>query len=194
MVEAIQCADAKNWTNILAIVELLFCLPISNCHLERVFSHTKLIKGEWRSSLGEDQLDDLSVEAPHPSNWDASGAVELWWRDKTCRVIIADTRATPRLASTSSASTSSDGCTNSSFSMENWESWLENSDQLLLNSVVSHTLIVHHTQTVQPSRYCRDSTALEACVPNPAYTLVGTRNVPRSASSRSSTYAITLLL
>lgn len=95
----------------------------------------KLIKGERRSSLSEDRLDDLlriSVEAPHPSNWDASGAVELWWRDKTRRVNIADTRATPRLASTSSAASSSSGgdCTasDSSFSLENWESWLENSD------------------------------------------------------------------
>ena len=60
--------DAKKWTNILAIVELLFCLPTSNGHLETVFSHMKLIKGERHASLGEDQLDDLlriSVEAPH---------------------------------------------------------------------------------------------------------------------------------
>ena len=38
-------------------------------------------------------------------------------------------------------------------------------------------------QIVQPSRYCRDSTDLKACVPNPAYTLVGRTNVPRSACS-----------
>ena len=58
---------AKNWTNILTVVEQLFCLPISNGHLERVFSHMKLIKGERCSSLSEDRLDDLlriSVEAP----------------------------------------------------------------------------------------------------------------------------------
>ena len=110
--------DATNWTNILAVVELLFCLPISNGHLERVFSQMKLIKGERRSSLGEDRLDDLlriSVEAPHPSTWDASGAVELWWRDKTRRVNTTDTRAT-HLLSTSSAPSSND-CTNSSYSL-----------------------------------------------------------------------------
>ena len=39
------------------------------------------------------------------------------------------------------------------------------------------------TQTVQPSRYCRDSTDLNASVPNPAWTLVGTTNVPQSARS-----------
>ena len=35
---------AFKWQNILAIVELLFCLPLSNGHLERVFSQLKLIK------------------------------------------------------------------------------------------------------------------------------------------------------
>ena len=30
--------DSTKWTNILAVVELLFCLPVSNGHLERVFS------------------------------------------------------------------------------------------------------------------------------------------------------------
>ena len=40
-----------------------------------------------------------------------------------------------------------------------------------------------YLQTVQPSRYCRDSTDLKACVPNPAYTSVRTTNVPRSACS-----------
>lgn len=112
--------DARNWTTILAVVELLFCLPISDGHLERVFSQMKLIKGERHSSLGEDLLDDLlriSVEAPHPSTCDASGAVELWWHDKTRRVNTTDTCAT-HLPSTSSAP-SSDDRTNSSYSLEN---------------------------------------------------------------------------
>ena len=30
--------DSTKWTNVLAVVELLFCLPVSNGHLERVFS------------------------------------------------------------------------------------------------------------------------------------------------------------
>ena len=47
----------------------------------------------------------------------------------------------------------------------------------------THTINHSSFQTVQPSRYCRDSTDLKACVPNPAYTLVGTTNVPRSACS-----------
>ena len=41
-----SASDAKKWTNILSVVELLFCLSVSNGHLERVFSQLKLIKGE----------------------------------------------------------------------------------------------------------------------------------------------------
>ena len=46
-----------------------------------------------------------------------------------------------------------------------------------------YKVLHNNMQTVQPSRYCRDITDLKACVPNPAYTLVGTTNVPRSACS-----------
>lgn len=44
-----NCASAKNWCNILALVELLFCLPMSNGHVERVFSQLKLIKTDRRA-------------------------------------------------------------------------------------------------------------------------------------------------
>ena len=33
-----NCADTKQWSNVLGVVELLFCLSLSNGHLERVFS------------------------------------------------------------------------------------------------------------------------------------------------------------
>ena len=33
--------DSTKWTNILVVVELLFCLPVSNGHLECVFFPTK---------------------------------------------------------------------------------------------------------------------------------------------------------
>jgi len=29
-----NCVDAKRWSNVLGVVELLFCLPLSNGHLE----------------------------------------------------------------------------------------------------------------------------------------------------------------
>lgn len=72
-------------SNILSLVELLFCLPMSNGHVERVFSQLKILKTERRNCLGEDQLDALlrmAAHAPPLSKWDASGAVQYWWNDK----------------------------------------------------------------------------------------------------------------
>ena len=74
----------------LAVIELLFCLPImANEHLERVFSQLKLIKTNRRTNLGEDSLDYLvrvNVEGPPLSEWDASRAFELWQHAKIGRV------------------------------------------------------------------------------------------------------------
>jgi len=36
--------DSKKWTNVLSLVELLFCLPMANGHVEWLFSILKLIK------------------------------------------------------------------------------------------------------------------------------------------------------
>jgi hypothetical protein len=51
--------DAKRWVNILTLVELLFCLPMANGHLERVFSQMKIVKTNRRTSLSEDTLDHI---------------------------------------------------------------------------------------------------------------------------------------
>ena len=129
--------DSTKWTNILAVVELLFCLPVSNGHLERVFSQLKLIKSERRTCLGEDRLDQLiriNVEAPVLSQWDASNAVDLWWRDKTRRLNIRDTRARPRPSSSSTqvSDTDTDSLSHDHapfiLSLDNWENWLEPTD------------------------------------------------------------------
>ena len=51
----------------LAVIELLFCLPMANGCLERVFSQLKLIKTNRHTNLGEDSLDYLvrvNVEGP----------------------------------------------------------------------------------------------------------------------------------
>ena len=81
--------DLTRWSNILSVTELLFCIPVSNGHLERVFSQLKLIKSDRRSRLGDDNLDNLlriKVDAPPLLQWDSTGAVNLWWKDKTCRI------------------------------------------------------------------------------------------------------------
>ena len=51
--------DVKSWPNVLGVIELLFSLPLSNDHLERVFSQLKLIKNDRRINLTEDRLDQL---------------------------------------------------------------------------------------------------------------------------------------
>ena len=38
-----NCTNSKKWINVLALIELIFCLPMSNGHLEQVFSTPKLI-------------------------------------------------------------------------------------------------------------------------------------------------------
>ena len=44
------------WSNVLAITELLFCLPMANGRLER---QLKLIKNDRGTCLKEDTLDQL---------------------------------------------------------------------------------------------------------------------------------------
>ena len=66
-----NAVDAKKWSNVLVVIELLFCLPIANGRVERVFSQMKLIKNSRRTCLGEDtctldQLLRINVEAPPP--------------------------------------------------------------------------------------------------------------------------------
>ena len=71
----------------------------------------KLIKTDCWSSLSEDRLDDLlqiAVDAPPLVQWDASPAVQLWWKDKQHRQ-VSDTRAPPK----PTASQSQDGATTS---------------------------------------------------------------------------------
>ena len=46
--------DAKRWCNVLGVVGLLFCLPLSNGHLESIFSQLKIIKHDRRTHLPED--------------------------------------------------------------------------------------------------------------------------------------------
>ena len=71
--------------NVLSLIELLFCIPMSNGTVERVFSTVKLIKSDRRSRLSEDTLDHLvriAVDGPPLAQWDATDAVHLWWRGK----------------------------------------------------------------------------------------------------------------
>ena len=54
-----NAADAEKWSNILVLIELLFCLHATNGQVERVFSTLKVIKTDRRNQLSENSLDDL---------------------------------------------------------------------------------------------------------------------------------------
>ena len=89
--------NSKKWANILSLVELLFCLPMANGHVERLFSSLELIKTDRRSCLSEDHLDHrvrITVDGAPLTEWNASAAMQLWWKDR-CRRQVADTRAAP---------------------------------------------------------------------------------------------------
>ena len=73
-----NCVDAKCWCNVLGVVELLFTFPLSNGHLERVFSQLQLIKNDYCTHLSENRLDQLvriNVDGPPIQDWDSSCAL-----------------------------------------------------------------------------------------------------------------------
>ena len=131
-----NAVDASKWQNILRVVEYLFCLPLTNGRLERLFSQLKLIKSDRRSSLGENRLDQLlriTVDAPPLSKWDASVAVQLWWEDKTRRPQTKGTQKVTQNRTKSGPSTSSDASTSTvddtdtqlsdCLALDDWEAW-----------------------------------------------------------------------
>ena len=84
-----RSVDAKSWTNVLAVTELLVCLPAANGRLERVSSQLKLIKTNQRICLSGDALDHpmgINAEGPPLSQFDAAAAVTRWWKAKQRRL------------------------------------------------------------------------------------------------------------
>lgn len=72
---------AKECKGALAVIELVFCLPISNAKVERLFSAMNRIKTEGRASLGEKRLNSLvriAAEGPSAENFDVTSAMDLW--------------------------------------------------------------------------------------------------------------------
>ena len=119
---------AKQWSNILALVELLFCLPVGNGALERIFSQLKLIKTSHRTSLKEDTLDQLlriHVEGPPLAQWQADGALELWLREKARRITHKETHK-KRTKAVVNIDTSEDE--EELFCLDDWDKWMCSSD------------------------------------------------------------------
>ena len=115
--------DANKWTNILTMVELTFCIPLSNGHVERCFSQLKITKTNRRVGLGEDRLDQIlriRIEGPPLEKWEPTNAVKLWWTDKTRRVDAS--HSAPRKHKDKSQS---QGDEEFDWSLSDWENWLE---------------------------------------------------------------------
>ena len=119
-----NCPQSKEWPNILGVFELLLCLPMSNGHLERVFSQLKLIKSDRRTSLSENRLDSLLrvvTTGPQLPQWDPSGAFDLWWREKRRRN-VEDSRAPPKRQQRELEETADE----QSYNLDDWENWVSN--------------------------------------------------------------------
>ena len=119
--------SSKNWTNILNLIELLFCLPMSNGHVERVFSIMKLIKSDRRNCLSEEHLDDtirIMVEGPPSSQWDPNGAIQLWWKDKTRRTVV-DRKAPKKKKKAENIDESTPSTSDTFLSLEEWEDLID---------------------------------------------------------------------
>lgn len=116
---------AKQWNNILALVELLFCLPVGNGSLEWVFSQLNLIKTSHHTCLKEDTLDKLlriHVEGPPLAEWQADGALELWLREKARRDYLE--RNTHNMKN---SVINVDG-SEEAFCLDDWDKWICSSE------------------------------------------------------------------
>ena len=121
-------AEFVRWKHVLKLVEVLFCLPMSNSRIERVFSTLKHVKINRRCSLGEGRLNSLvriAVEGPPPAQWNAMRAVELWLADR-CRRATQDTRAAPRPTSIAAMMRQQEPAPaqSSSFDLSDWDAFL----------------------------------------------------------------------
>ena len=95
-------AESCRWRGMLLLAELLFCLPMSNGSVERMFSSLKHIKTDRRCRLNESRLDGLvriAIDGPPPTQFKAQRAVELWWTDKCRRSSRNSSEATSDSAS-----------------------------------------------------------------------------------------------
>ena len=79
---------SKEWNLILLLVELLFCLPVSNAKVERLFSLMNRVKTDSRASLGESRINSLLrivMEGPTIDDFDPIPAIDLWATDAVRR-------------------------------------------------------------------------------------------------------------
>ena len=135
---------ASRWKNVLVLVELLYCFPVANGTLERVFSQLKQIKNDFRRSLNENTLDELlriAVEASPLSKWHAEGALDLWYKEKARRIEHKEKhKRKPKSSNDNDSNDEDDDSNTTELDFDDWEAWmqsdieeLEVDDEELLN-------------------------------------------------------------
>ena len=70
------------------MIILLFSVPVCNAKLERLFSHLRRVKNDFRCSLGEHRLTNILrilEEGPALGSFDVSAVVHLWQSQKVRR-------------------------------------------------------------------------------------------------------------
>ena len=73
-----------DYQNILKVIHLSNTFPLSNASSERSFSTMKRVKGDWRASLSEHNIDRLmriSMSGPPLVQFDPKRAVKKWWSE-----------------------------------------------------------------------------------------------------------------
>lgn len=129
--EVFNAVDVSKWANVLAVVELLLTLPVSNGQVERIFSPLKLVKMSTRTHLNEDTLDQfvrITVEGPLFSQWNATGAINKWLADKQRRLNQKPSQAkepsTSQAACSSTQSQDDTQVEDNTFTLEDWQTWV----------------------------------------------------------------------
>ena len=78
--------------NIFLLIELCLVTPYANAQVERFFNYMKIVKTDWRCSLGASSLEHLlriRVEGPDLLKFSeefCSDAVSMWWDDRQRRL------------------------------------------------------------------------------------------------------------
>ena len=109
----------------VGVIELLFYLPLSNGHLERVFLQLKLIKNDRRINLNEDRLDQLiwtGVDGPPSNKRGSSNAINDWYNGRA----TASTRASSSSSIVQDLSEGENECQQGlMFSLDDWKEWVQ---------------------------------------------------------------------
>ena len=129
--------NASKWQNLIKVCELVFSLPFSNAHIERLFSTLKIIKTNRRTKLLSTTLSDLleiQVEGLPLDSFSADDAVSLWWKD------CSTTRRTNQQSRKEYAckSRESGPCTmeilDDNFTLDDWDDWFSSSATSTIDS------------------------------------------------------------